>query len=74
MTLTVELIRCGNSRVSFRGIPIQARILQGGKRGENLLKIPMTDVEATKASVLFILENKFNETVTVDWVDRTEER
>ncbi len=74
MKVTVELQRVGSSRVSQRGIPIQARVIQGGRRGENLLKSGMTDVESVKPAVHFLLEQRFKSDVEIDWLDRTEEK
>lgn len=70
MTITVELTRVGSSRVSENAIPIEARILQGGILGGNLLHgRSYADPISAKEAVRRILGEKIVDEVVFD--DRT---
>lgn len=72
MTLTIELDRIGMSRVSYEAIPLRARIVQGGKYGENLIeKQKPTDVVGAKDEIQRMMDEKFHCSVTIDWIDHT---
>lgn len=72
MTLIIELDRIGMSRVSYEAIPLRARILQGGKYGENLVeKQKPTDVIWTQGEIQRMMDEKFRSTVTINWIDKT---
>lgn len=71
MTLTITLARVGSSRVAEHNIPLQARILQGGRYGENLLPGSVTDVEYAKTWLTDSLNNKFCREVEILWDDQT---
>ncbi len=72
MKLTIHLQRVGMSRVAEANIPIQARIIQGGKVGENLLsKDRFSDVEHVKAELKRRLEKQWGRALDVEWIDKT---
>lgn len=74
MTLNIELTRVGHRRGPASFIPIEARVLQGAKRGDNILVgVSMTDVESVKEAVQTKVNNMFRNAVKIEWVDRTNE-
>lgn len=73
MTLSIELQRVGKSSSSLATIPLEARIRQGGRLGENILrKQHFTDIENAKSHIQSQVNHLFREEITIDWDDRTE--
>jgi hypothetical protein len=69
MTITIELRRVGMSTVSYAAIPLEARVLQGGQYGENLLKGRWTDPVGAKREIYRLLTARFGRAVTVEWME-----
>lgn len=74
MKISIELQRVGASRVAEHNIPLQARILQGGKYGADLLaKDGLTDVEGVKLLLRWRIPRLLGMDVEIEWIDKTQD-
>jgi hypothetical protein len=72
MKLTIVLQRVGSSRVAESSIPLVARVLQGGRFGEDLLAGKgLSDMEGAKVALLAKLRNSLGRSIDVEWIDKT---
>ncbi len=74
MKLQIELRRFGMSRSSERGIQIQARVVQSGRIGEDMIAGQgLRDLQNVKAVVQDKVDTMFRQAVEIEWLDRTAE-